>query len=71
MKRLSGSVLLIMLLVLFSGCQTVNRGLDKTNEAAQEVGKPIGKVMSIPGSVAEGAAEGMITKEDEENPFNR
>ena len=72
MKALLNVLVVIALVSFFlTGCETVNRGLDKANEGAREVGKPVGKVMSIPGSAAEGAAEGMITSEDDENPYNR
>ena len=54
------------------GCASVNKGLDTVNEGAKEAGKPVGKVISIPGSVVEGAAEGMTDKTDDpKNPFNR
>ncbi|HJP19641.1 MAG TPA: hypothetical protein QF468_13435 [Nitrospinota bacterium] len=53
------------------GCASVNEGLDKTGEGAKEAGKPLGKVMNIPGSAMEGAAEGAIKNQDKENPFNR
>lgn len=58
-------------LFLMIGCASVNEGLDKTGEGAKEAGKPIGKIMNIPGSAMEGAAEGAIKKQDEENPYNR
>ena len=69
----AGISLFLILSFVFgvSGCETVNRGLDKANEGAYEAGKPVGKVMSIPGSVAEGAADGIITTGDEDNPYNR
>ena len=71
MRVLFSLFLLVTFVFLLSGCETVNRGLDKANEGAYEAGKPVGKVMSIPGSVAEGAADGIITTGDEDNPYNR
>jgi hypothetical protein len=71
MRSLMSLFLIISFVLGLSGCQTVNRGLDKVNEGAYEAGKPIGKVMSIPGSVAEGGAEGVIATGDEDNPYNR
>ena len=62
---------LVAVLFLTVGCASVNKGLDHANEGAREVGKPVGKIMSIPGSAAEGAAEGIISTHDDENPFNR
>ncbi len=44
--------------------------LEGVNNGAKEVGKPAGKVMRIPGSVSEGAAEG-IAGEADENPYGR
>lgn len=61
---------LVSALFLMIGCASVNEGLDKTGEGARELGKPVGKAMNIPGSAAEGAAEGMI-KKDKDNPFGR
>ena len=71
MRVLLSSLVVIMFVFGLSGCAGVNQGLDKVNEGAYEVGKPVGKVMSIPGSAAEGAAEGIITTGDEDNPYNR
>ena len=50
-----------------AGCQAINKG-------AQEVGKPIGKIMNVPQAVADGAVEGMEPekqKGSQDNPFNR
>ena len=59
------------IILLISNCASVNKGLDTANEGAEEVGKPIGKVINLPSSVSKGAAEGILHKGDEENPFNR
>lgn len=59
------------ILFLCTGCATVNEGLDGANQGAREVGKPVGKVLHLPGSIHEGAAEGIITEENEDNPMNR
>ena len=72
MKKKWGMILLgFVLLFICSSCSTVNEGLDGANEGAREVGKPVGKVLHIPGSIMEGAAEGIATEENEDNPFNR
>jgi hypothetical protein len=63
--------LIICVILVVSNCSSVNQGLDKANEGAEEVGKPVGKVMNLPSSVSKGAAEGILHKEDEDNPFNR
>lgn len=59
------------ILLFFSSCSTVNEGLDGANEGARQVGKPVGKVLNVPGSIMEGAAEGIVTRENEDNPYNR
>ncbi len=64
-KKLRGLILILSLLLTFS-CTT----LEKANKGAKEVGKPVGKVLRIPGSFSEGAAEG-IAGEPESNPYNR
>jgi len=67
-KRIGGLILLLFILSV-SGCATT---LDDVNKGAKEVGKTGGKVMRIPGSVSEGAAEGIAGEEEEEsNPYNR
>lgn len=58
-------------ILLISNCASVNRSLDKANEGAKEVGKPVGKAINLPSSVSKGSAEGILHKEDEDNPFNR
>lgn len=71
MRGLSKTVFLMVAgLFLFTGCAAVNKGLDKTSEGAKALGKPVGKAMNIPASVAEGAAEG-VQAQDQDNPFNR
>lgn len=65
---------LVVVCLMMAGCQTLNKGLDKTAEGAKEVGKPVGKVMNIPEAVAEGAVESMEPekqKGSQDNPFNR
>lgn len=56
-------LLIILSFFFVSGCASVNKG-------AEEVGKTGGKIMRVPGSVSEGAAEG-IAGEPESNPYNR
>lgn len=46
-----------------SGCESVNEG-------AKEVGKPVGGAIRVPGSVMEGAAEG-VAGQPTPNPYNR
>ncbi|MBI4384233.1 MAG: hypothetical protein HY579_09400 [Nitrospinae bacterium] len=72
MKTKNLTAIILAAALAFLGCAAVNEGLDTANEGAKEAGKPVGKVMKIPGSAAQGAAEGMIKKEkDPDNPFNR
>lgn len=67
-KKISSLILLLFILSV-SGCATT---LDNVNKGAKEVGKTGGKVMRIPGSVSEGAAEGIAgEEEDESNPYKR
>lgn len=62
------SVLIVGCSLLFAfGCAST---LEEVNKGAKEVGKPGGKVMQIPGSISEGAAEG-IAGESESNPYGR
>ncbi|MBD3264021.1 MAG: hypothetical protein GF375_02840 [Candidatus Omnitrophica bacterium] len=55
--------LIIGLIFLFGGCETVHKG-------AKEVGKPIGGTMKAVGGVTEGAAEA-YGDEEPENPYSR
>jgi hypothetical protein len=61
-KKLCLCVLFLSLLFPFA-CTQANR-------KAEEVGKAGGKIMRIPGSVSEGAAEG-VAGESDSNPYNR
>lgn len=70
MVKLRNAAMAAWVLIVCAGCSTLNKGLDKTAEGAQDVGRPVGKVMNIPEAVAEGAVDGMETK-NLDNPFNR
>lgn len=61
------SWLMIFSLLLAYGCAST---MEEANKGAKEVGKTGGKVLQIPGSVSEGAAEG-IAGEPESNPYKR
>ena len=61
----------VLAVCFLTGCAGVNKGLDSANEGAYEAGKPVGKVMKMPSSVMEGAAEGSSKKEHQDNPLNR
>ena len=64
--------ILLISIILISGCASVNQGLDKANDGSKEIGKPVGKIMNIPTSIMRGGAEGIKSKEkDPGNPFNR
>ncbi len=63
MVKKIGIMILFVSVVMLTGCETVNRG-------AEKVGKTGGKVMRVPHSVSEGAAEG-IAGEPESNPYGR
>ncbi len=69
MKRIILLVISVFYLVGI-GCASVNKGLEKANEGAQEVGKTAGKASRIPTSATEGAAEG-YAGEEKNNPYNR
>ena len=62
--------ILVVMTSLICGCASVNKTLDKTNEAVYKASEPVGKIMKIPQSAAEGAAAGVAGGE-EDNPFNR
>jgi hypothetical protein len=63
---------LLLLFFSFSGCASTNESLDSANESAEEMGKPVGKIIKVPGSFTKGAAEGMHTKDnDPDNPYDR
>lgn len=58
-------IYLFIVVLAFSGCETVN-------EAGRTTGKVVGEVMNIPGSVTEGGAEAIQGSiKDEENPYGR
>jgi hypothetical protein len=55
--------LLILLVAGVVACESVHQG-------AREVGQPVGSATRLPGSVMEGAAEGVAGKPTP-NPYNR
>lgn len=65
-NKLSSLVLILYLLFAF-GCAST---LEEVNKGAKEVGKTGGKIMRVPSSVSEGAAEG-IAGESESDPYDR
>lgn len=56
-------ILVVVSVALLAGCESVNQD-------AKEVGKPVGGAARVPGSVMEGAAEGVAGKPTP-NPYNR
>lgn len=58
-----GLLLLVSILSILYGCASVHQG-------AETVGEAGGKVISVPNSVSEGAAEGIAGK-PKSNPYNR
>ena len=66
MRKFLG-LLLLFSLPLFYGCAC---SLETVNKDAREAGESAGKVISLPTSVSEGAAEG-VKGEDDPNPYNR
>lgn len=44
--------------------------MENANRGAQDVGRPVGGVTRLPGSVMEGAAEG-VAGQPNQNPYNR
>jgi len=65
-NKLSGLILVISLLFAF-GCAST---LEKVNKGAKEAGKTGGKIIRVPSSVSEGAAEG-VAGEPESDPYDR
>jgi len=63
MIRIFVAVLFIIGLSSMYGCETVNKGAEKGGEG-------VGKVMRVPNSASEGAAEGLRGK-PASNPYNR
>lgn len=58
-----GASLLLGAALLFSGCESVNRG-------AREAGKPVGGALAVPQSFTEGVNEGYVGDQDQ-NPYRR
>jgi len=56
-------ILCVGVVALMAGCESVHQG-------ARDVGRPVGSVSRLPGSVMEGAAEGVAGKPTP-NPYNR
>lgn len=62
-----GVILLLFPFLMTCGCAST---LEDINKGAEKAGKAGGKVLRIPGSMSEGAAEG-VAGEPESNPYNR
>lgn len=60
-------LILVIVVLCTLGCTSTH---EQVNKGAQDVGKPVGKILRIPGSASEGVAEG-IAGEPESNPYNR
>ena len=67
MFRTLRHVIPIIILLFTMSCTTTH---EQVNKGARDVGKPVGKVLRIPGSASEGVAEA-IAGEPESNPYNR
>lgn len=65
MGKIMGRFLAFAALTLLSGC------LATADKAANEAGKTVGKVLSIPASASQGVAEGIANEEKQSNPYNR
>ncbi len=63
MTRILIAALFTLGLITMYGCETVNKGAEKGGEG-------VGKVLRVPNSASEGAAEGIRGK-PESNPYNR
>jgi len=63
MKRIFVVAVLVLGMCAVYGCETVNRGAEKGGEG-------VGKVLRVPNSASEGAAEGLSGK-PESNPYKR
>ena len=62
-----GGIILAALLFIGTACSST---MEQVNEGAKETGRTGGKVMNVPTSFSEGAAE-EIAGEPESNPYNR
>ena len=59
------AIIMVISVLCFIGCET-------TQKAGEEVGKPIGKSFKSLGGVSDGALEGYMGQEsDEDNPYGR
>jgi hypothetical protein len=67
MKKLLNGLLAVCCGALLAGCAST---MEDVNQGAKEVGKPVGGVMRVPGSVMEGAAEG-VAGQPTPNPYKR
>ena len=54
-------------LALLTGCAST---MENVNQGAQDVGRPVGGVARVPGSVMEGAAQG-VAGQPTANPYGR
>jgi hypothetical protein len=46
-------------------------GCTEANQAARNVGNPVGQVVRVPQSITEGAAEGFVGNDANPNPYGR
>jgi predicted Rossmann-fold nucleotide-binding protein len=67
MVRTIASTVAALGLLLACGCAST---MEDVNQGARDVGRPVGGVARIPGSVMEGAAEG-VAGQPTPNPYNR
>ncbi|MBU0468851.1 MAG: hypothetical protein KKD07_01025 [Candidatus Omnitrophica bacterium] len=56
--------LLIIALFIVVGCESMNKG-------ASKVGEGVGKVTKVGDSVTEGAVDGYLGKDQQNNPYGR
>lgn len=61
----------LAVLLCLTGCAQVNQGLDTANVGAEKVGEPVGKVIKVPQSAAEGVTKGYVDRPQQENPYGR
>ena len=67
MIRIWISTMAVVGLMLACGCASQS---EKVNQGAQQVGQPVGGAARLPGSVMEGAAQG-VAGQPSPNPYNR
>lgn len=65
--KIISTLILAGSLAALAGCAST---MENVNQGARDVGRPVGGVTRVPGSVLEGAAQG-VAGQPTANPYNR